>query len=430
MTETGAPRLRRILGLTQVTASSVGIIIGAGIYVLLGPATAEAGGLVWLSFILAAVLCGLTGLSYAELSSMFPRAGAEYEYTRQVFPVGVAFVVGWVMTCGLIIAAAAIALGFARYLRTFVDVDVRLGAWILLALAVLVALGGIGRSAGIVLLLGAVQVGGLVFVIVIGMGHLGEADLLQGNGFSGVIGATALVFFAFIGFDEVISLAEETRDPTRTMPRALLTALGISTLLYAAVSIAAVNVLSVGELGRSTRPLADVVSHVLGGGGVKTMAAIALITTANTTLLAVTAASRLAYGIANRGSLPPQVAAVSRRGVPWVAVLVIGVAAAGFAAFRDLKLIAGATDFAVYVVFLVVNAVVITLRVRQPDTPRPFRVPIAVGRVPVIPVLAFLVTLAMIPQLERGAIWIGLALLTTGAIAYFVVGRRTNERVS
>ena len=208
--ETNGRELHRVLGPKQVTASGVGIIIGAGIYVLLGPATAKAGGMVWLSFIIAAILCGLTGLSYAELASMFPRAGAEYEYTRQAFPASVAFVVGWAMTSGLVIAAAAIALGFARYLQAFVDIDTRVGAWMLLALVTVVALGGIRRSSWVVLILSAVQVGGLLFVTVIGMGHLGETDLLHGRGASGVVGAAALVFFAFIGFDEVIR-SEERR---------------------------------------------------------------------------------------------------------------------------------------------------------------------------------------------------------------------------
>ena len=417
------PRLRRVLGLTQVTASGVGIIIGAGIYVLLGPATAQAGGLVWLSFIVAALLCGLTALSYAELASMFPTAGAEYEYTRQVFPAGVAFVVGWSMITGLVIAAATIALGFGRYLQEFVDLDARIGAWALLAVVTVVALAGIRRSTWVVVILSAVQIGGLLFVTVIGLGHVGEVDLLSGKGTSGVVGAAALVFFAFIGFDEVITLAEETQDPSRTIPRALFLALAISTFLYATVSIAAVSALAPAALGRSTRPLADVMTHVVGGPAVQTMAVIALLTTANTTLLAVTASSRLTFGMADRKSLPDTLARVDARGVPRAAVLLAACGAAVFVAFGNLTLVAGATDFAVYAVFLAVNAAVIALRLRQPDTDRPFRVPLAIGRVPVIPIAALLVTVVMIPQLEEGALWIGLGLLVSGAVAYLVLNR-------
>src|SRR5262245_55401171 len=113
--------LRRALGLLEVTASGVGIIIGAGIYVLLGAATAQAGSMVWLAFVLAGLLSAMTALSYAELASMFPSAAAEYEYTRRAFPEWIAFVVGWAMAAGLVVAAATVSLGFARYLGHFID---------------------------------------------------------------------------------------------------------------------------------------------------------------------------------------------------------------------------------------------------------------------------------------------------------------------
>ena len=247
-----------------------------------------------------------------------------------------------------------------------------------------------------------------------GFGHLGRADILSGNGVGGVVGAAALVFFAFIGFDEVITLAEETRNPTRTVPRALLLALGISAALYALVAIAAVNVLSPELLGRSARPLADVMSHVAGSGGVQAMAVVALLTTTNTTLLAVTAASRLTFGMAERGSVPRALGAVNRRRAPWIAVLVVTAVAAVFVAVGDLTVIAGATDMAVYIVFLAVNVVVVVLRIRRPAAERPFRVAGSIGRVPVIPVLAIAATLAMIPQLDTASLVLGAVLVGIG----------------
>ena len=123
-----ATSLHRVLGLIEVTAGGLGIIIGAGIYVLLGAATAHAGSLVWLAFLVAAVLSALTGLSYAELSSMFPSAAGEYEYTRRAMPEWVAFVVGWTMIMGLVVAAATVSIGFARYVGYFLNNDARVAA--------------------------------------------------------------------------------------------------------------------------------------------------------------------------------------------------------------------------------------------------------------------------------------------------------------
>jgi APA family basic amino acid/polyamine antiporter len=410
--------LRRVLGLAEVTAGGVGIIIGAGIYVLLGAATAQAGAAVWLAFLIAAALSALTGLSYAELSSMFPSAAGEYEYTRHAMPEWVAAVVGWTMIMGLLVAAATVSIGFGRYVGYFVELDGRLAALGLLAMVALVATLGIKHSARVTLGLSAVQVGGLILVVAIGAPHVGEVDLFAATGTSGVLGAAALVFFAFIGFDEVITLAEETRDPTRTVPRALLLALGVSTLLYIAVAVAAVSVLGAAALGASPRPLADVMAHVLGDRGATVVAAIAVLTTTNTTLLALTAASRVLYGMAKAGAMPRPLAGVHpRRGTPVPAIVAGAGVAASFAVLGDFTVIAAVTDFAVYVVFLAVNVTVIVLRRTRPDLPRPFAVPGAVGGVPVIPVLGLGSVALMLTQLEPLAITLGAALCAAGVVA-------------
>ncbi|HVT76662.1 MAG TPA: APC family permease [Acidimicrobiales bacterium] len=414
---TEVPQLRRVLGPLEVTASGVGIIIGAGIYVLLGTATARAGGGVWMSFGLAAVLCALTGLSYAELGSMFPRAGAEYEYTRHVFPESVAFLVGWTMAAGLVVAAAAIAIGFAHYVQYFVDIPVQAAALPLLGVELLVALGGIARSARLTVVLSTLQAAALVAIVAIGAPHVRPAHLVSGATPGGVVAGAALVFFAFIGFDEVTTLAEETVNPTRVIPRALLSALAISAALYMAVAIAAVSVIGPNALGTSSRPLADVVAHVLGGRAETAVAVIALLTTVNTSLLALTAGSRVLYGMASHGALPPFVARVSSRtGAPVGAIALIGVFAIAFAAIGDLTLIASVTDFAVYVVFVAVNATVVLLRRNAPDTPRPFRVAGTIGWVPVIPIVATAAVFVMVPQLSLDSLLLGVGLIAAGAV--------------
>ena len=417
--------LRRVLGLVEITAGGVGIIIGAGIYVLLGAATAHAGPLVWVAFLIAAVLSALTGLSYAELSSMFPSAAGEYEYTRQAWPDWVAFVVGWTMIMGLLVAAATVSLGFGRYAGHFLEVDPRTAALGLLVAVSVVATLGIKHSARLTVALSAVQVGGLVLVVAIGVPHIGDVDLFASPGPAGVLGAAALVFFAFIGFDEVITLAEETRDPTRTVPRALLLALGLSTLLYVTVAIASVSVLGAPALAASSRPLADVMAHVLGARAATVVAAIALLTTTNTTLLALTAASRVIYGMAKAGALPSALARIDpTRGAPRRAVMAGLVVAAAFAALGDFTVIAAVTDFAVYVVFLSVNASVIMLRRTRPDLARPFAVRGVIGRVPLIPVLGLISVAVMLTQLEPLAIALGAALCVTGLTAGWLARSR------
>lgn len=414
--------LRRVLGLVEVTAGGVGIIIGAGIYVLLGAATAEAGPLVWVAFLGAAVLSALTGLSYAELSSMFPSAAGEYEYTRHAMPEWLAFVVGWTMILALVVAAATVSIGFARYVAYFVHLDGRVASLTLLVVVSIVAMMGIKQSAWLTVGLSAVQVGGLVFVAAIGLPHVGDVDLLSGPGVRGVLAGAALVFFAFIGFDEVITLAEETRDPTRTVPRALLLALGLSTVLYVAVAIAGVSVLGARALAASPRPLADVMAHVLGDRGATVVAAIAVVTTTNTTLLAVTAASRVIYGMATSGALPRAFAVVHQiRRTPIRAILVVTGIATVFAAFGDFAIIAAVTDFAVYIVFSAVNGTVIILRRTHPEIPRPFAVGGTIGGVPVLPVLGLGSVALMLTQLEPLAITVGTVACGAGLAAGWLV---------
>jgi len=414
--------LRRVLGLVEVTAGGVGIIIGAGIYVLLGAATAEAGPLVWVAFLGAAVLSALTGLSYAELSSMFPSAAGEYEYTRHAMPEWLAFVVGWTMILALVVAAATVSIGFARYVAYFVHLDGRVASLTLLVVVSIVAMMGIKHSARLTVGLSAVQVGGLVFVAAIGLPHVGDVDLLSGPGVRGVLAGAALVFFAFIGFDEVITLAEETRDPTRTVPRALLLALGLSTVLYVAVAIAGVSVLGARALAASPRPLADVMAHVLEDRGATVVAAIAVVTTTNTTLLAVTAASRVIYGMAKSGALPRAFAVVHQiRRTPIRAILVVTGIATVFAAFGDFAIIAAVTDFAVYIVFSAVNGTVIILRRTHPEIPRPFAVGGTIGGVPVLPVLGLGSVTLMLTQLEPLAITVGTVACGAGLAAGWLV---------
>ena len=423
MTASEPARLDRALGLVQLTASGVGLIIGAGIYVLLSAATDEAGAGVWAGFAVAGLLSALTGLSYAELSSLYPKAGAEYDYVRHVAPPWTAFVVGWMMVAGLVIAAAAVALGFAAYLQRFVDVPLRVGAWGLLVVVAAIALAGIERSASVTVTLAAVQVGGLVLVIAVGLPHLGDHSLVDGMSVGGTLGAAALVFFAFIGFDEVITLAEETRDPRRTVPRALLLGLGISTLLYVLVAIAAVSVLGADALAGSEQPLADVLSAAVGGVGDEAVAVIALLATTNTTLLVLTASSRILYGMADVAALPRGLGTLSRRRVPVRAVLIVTVVAAGFVAVGDIGLVASVTDVAVYLVFVAVNGTVIALRFWQPKRYRAFRSPLAIGRLPLLPVAGLATTFLLLPSLRPAALGLGAAVAAVGLVVHLGLRR-------
>lgn len=420
MSESSHPdRFTRSLGLVHITASGVAVIIGAGIFVLLSAATERAGSLVWLSFVLAAILSALTAFSYMELSSMFPRASSEHEFTRQVFPRWIAGTVGWVMAVALVVATATVALGFSRYVQEFIDVDRRLAAVVLIVVMAVVSYMGMEKAAWVVMVLGAIEIGSLVVVGMSGLGRIGDVDLTVGS-FGGVLSGAALVFFAFIGFDEVITLAEETKDPTRTIPLALLLALAISTLLYVLVAVSAVSVLGVDGLISSQRPLAEVMNVVWGGSTGRWMSAAALVSTGSTVLLVVTAASRMLYGVAVAGDFPGRLGVVRHRRVPLNALAVSAAVAIGLVLFDDLSMLASATDTLVYVTFVFVNVVTIVLRKTQPEVPRPFRIRGTIGWLPILPVLGLVVVLVVSGQLERDASLLAGALIVAGAVVHWL----------
>lgn len=411
--------LRRSLGFWQVTVSGIGIVIGAGIYVLIGPATQEAGAAVWMSFAFAALLAALTGLSYAELAAMFPSAGAEYAFARHAFNEFAGFITGWLMVVANIIAAAAVSIGFAHYVQHFADIPVRVAALGLLAALTMVIAGGIHRSIWLTVGLVVLQIGGLILVIAAGVPHFGERSLTEDASIGGIWGAAALIFFAFIGFDEIVTLSEETRNAARTIPRALLLALGISTVLYVLVAVSAVSVVGAEAVAASDTPLTLVIGHNWGGRAGDIVAVIALASTTNTTLLVMTAGSRLLFGMSKGGSLPSVLSHLNLGGrAPWVSAVLVGGVAGGMVFAGDITLVASATDWAVYAIFIVVNGALIALRFRLPDAPRNFRTPLTVGRLPLLPLAGAAVAALMAVQLEATAWAIGLGAVAAGAGAW------------
>jgi len=417
-------QFKRVLGLPQVTASGVAIIIGAGIYVLLGPAAQAAGAQVWMSFVLSSSLCALTAFSYMELSSMFPKAGSESEFARQAFPRWIGATVGWSMAIALLVASATVALGFSRYLREFVNVDSRVSAIAIIMVMSVISMLGMQRAGWVILGLGLIKVGGLVWVCIVGLPYLGSVDLVSNVAIGGVFNGAALVFFAFIGFDEVITLAEETRSPRKTVPRALLLSLVISTVLYVGVSIIATSVLGVEALSNSTKPLADILLITNGKTASSAMAVVALISTASTVLLALTSASRMLYGTASSGDLPRRFAAVYKRRVPLFSLVVSAGVASLLVLLEDISLLAEATDVIIYAMFIIVNLVVLILRRTKPDLHRPFAVKGHVRGVPVLPILGLLATLSMAIHIDMRAAMLAGLIMVSGTAVHLVSIRR------
>lgn len=417
--------LKRSLGLWEVTLSGVGIILGAGIYALIGEAAGLAGNAVWISFALSAIVALLTGLSYAELSSMFPKASAEYEYTAQAFGRRLAFVIGWLIILSGAIGAATVALGFAGYFSTLTGSPRLASALVLVVILSGIIFMGIKQSAWVAIIFTLIEALGLVIIIVLGIPSLGSIDYLEMPfGVRGVFQAAALIFFAFIGFEEIVKLSEEAKDPEKTVPKALILAITASIILYVLVSLSAVSVLGWQDLSRSDAPFADIANAAFGKSAFFVLSVMALFATTNTVLLMLLAASRIIYGMAVLSSLPEilsKVHPVTR--TPWAAILASMVLCIGFVFLEDIAFVANVNNFTVFVTFIVINAALILLRYRKPKIQRPFKVPLAVGWLPVLPLLGAILNAFMLTQLSLEAIAIGTGLTVLGILVAFALNR-------
>lgn len=419
-------KLHRALGLWETTLSGIGIIFGAGIYVLIGKAAGIAGTSVWLSFLLAALVAGLTGLSYAELASMYPKASAEYEYSKKAFGKRTGFLVGWLALVAGIVSAATVAIGFGGYLNALTGFPVE---WLSVAVIVVcsfIVFLGIRQSAWIAILFTLIEAAGLVFIIFVGLPLIGKIDLLDFSGFnlSSVFEASALIFFAFIGFEEIVRMSEETRNPKKTIPTALVIAIIVSTVFYVLVAVSSIAVLGVEKLSASKAPLAEVAFSVLGENAFFALAVIALFSTFNTVLLILLASSRLAYGIGADKELPEIVSKIhSKTKTPWIAIIIIMLVASVLAFAGDISLVANATDFVLFAVFIAINAGVIMLRYREPKLKRAFRVPGEINGFAVLPALGILANIVLAVHISFEIILVMLGMIALG-LGYFEVAKK------
>jgi len=393
--------LRRELGLTETVVYGVGLILGAGIYAILGEATGVTGGSVVVSFLLAAAIAALTGLSYAELASVYPKAEGDYVYVREAFDREF---LSDVTALGRLsvgaISSAAVALAFSGYLSAFVDVPAVPVALALVFLTAAVNFWGIDLSTRLNLVFTAVEIAGLLVIVWVGSGSWGEADVLQASGGAfGVVHAAFLVFFAYLGFGSVVNLAEETEDATVTIPRAIVFSIGITTVLYVLVGLSAVALVDPQTLGASSSPLAAVARAGWGPAGETLLAAIALFSTTNTVLILQISTSRLLYGVSKSEYrvFPTTLSRVhGSRGTPHYAVGVVAAGTVPFVFLGDIGLVAGLANLVLLVVFALVNGALLRLRYARPDADRGFRAPLNVGRLSLTAVGGLLSSLGLV----------------------------------
>lgn len=414
--------LNRTLGLPMLIFYGTGMILGAGIYSIIGIAAGIAGESLWQGFLLAGIAALLTALSYAELATMYPTAGAEYTYMRNAFSNQrwLAATIGIVVIFAGCASAATVALAFTSYLQHFISLPRFAVAGAILILFTGINIIGIRQSSWTNALFTVIEVLGLLIFIWLGWSQpeFGSALLVAPT--LATVSSAALIIFSFLGFENIVSLAEETKDPEKNIPRAILLSLFISTVLYILVSLAAVALMPPEQLAQTESALLDAslkssrsLAGVLGG--------IALFSTANTVLIALVTSSRIIYGISKDNSLPQVLSkTLEKQKTPWIAAIFAMFTAVVLLPFGKVETVASIASFATMIVFIAINVALVHLRRKKPKKNRPFRIPFAINGVPILPILGIIVCFVFLFQFDQLVYLTGLLAFAGSAGIYFL----------
>ena len=395
-------RLRRRLPLTLLVLYGLGVTVGAGIYVLIGLTASHAGMFTPIAFLVSALVVSLTGFTYAELSTRYPVSAGEAEYVRSAFQARwPALVIGLMVVIVGLVSSATISIGASAYLTQFIPLPDHIMILMIIVLLAIISVWGILESVAVAGVFTVIEIVGLLFVIVYGLSH--TPDLLASAGrlvppmegavWGGIASGALVAFFAYVGFEDLANVAEEAREPRRTMPRAIILTLVISTLIYLAVAAIVVMAVPMAALQASTAPLSLVFAPdaVVARGGLNIIAGVA---TLNGVLIQMIMASRVLYGLAAKGDLPKVLARVHPgTRTPVVATLIVSCMILILALIVPVDRLASFTSEAILLVFAIVNVALVRLKFVQPaDRVSVYRVPFWVPCAGAVTCLALLST--------------------------------------
>lgn len=440
-----ARSLDRSLGLVSLVGLGIGVMIGAGIFVITGQVAAyHTGPAIVLSLLLAALSCGCVALCYAEFAALIPLSGSAYTYAYATLGEIFAWIIGWDLVLEYLFSAATVAVGWSGYLVSLLaDLGLSLPSDLcrpplnlpalgLVGLVTLLLILGTRRSTQVNLVMVTIKLAAILLFIGFGLLSIHQQNWLPfippntGEfgvfGWSGVLRGAGMVFFAYIGFDALANVTEETQNPQRTIPLAILISLLIATLLYGAVSLVMVGIVPYAKLGVPD-PIAIAINAMGPGqrwfGPLIKLAAIAGL--GSVVLVNLMAQARLLYSMAGDGLLPSTFAQVHPRWqTPHLATLISGMLAMVLAVSLPIKVLGNLVSIGTLFAFTMVAIAVLVLRHRQPDLPRPFRVPFG----PWLPLLGVGTSILQMLSFSWGNWFRLIGWLLLGLLIYLLYGRR------
>ena len=414
--------MKRSISLLDATALALGAIVGAGIFVVVGAAAGLAGPGVVLSIVVAGIVASFTAFSYVILSTNFPIEGGPYAYVEKVISPFAGFMTGWLWLFENVVAGATVSLGLAGYVDTFAPslpiIPIAVAAILVVTLVTVV---GVKQATVFNTLLVLLKLSVLGLFVTLGLFHLRLSLFhpLMPTGITGVLRGSALIFFAYIGFGRATTAAEETIDPTRTIPRSVVVSLALSGVIYLLVGFVAVGLIPYQQLAATNSPIADAAANGIKLVWLKSVVSFAAVAATTSVLLTtMIGVSRVAFAMGRDGSLPSVLSKVHAKfGTPYVAVLSAGAIMAVLPLLGGLRQVASVTNFGSLAVYAMVNIAAVVLIVRQRGSAVK-RIAGLVGACSCLGLMAFL---------DAAAWLIGCAWLILGIVWY--LSQRKNRKV-
>lgn len=368
--------LKRSLSLTLVTFYGIGTILGAGIYVLVGKVAGLAGMFTPFAFLLASLLAALSAFSYAELSARFPKSAGEAVYVQEGLGWRkLSILVGVTIVFAGIISTATLVRGFVGYFEVFIDAPPIVVMISLTLLMGLVVAWGISQSVIIASLMTLLEIAGLVLIIWVARESFAFLPArwtemlppLEWPAWGAIVAGSFIAFYAFIGFEDIVNVAEEVRNPQRNLPRAIVIALVVTSTFYFIVAVVSILTMAPAELARTDAPLAELYQHVTGDRP-WVITIISLVSVLNGALIQIIMASRVLYGMSRQGWLPPRLGQVNARThTPLLATGIVTGLVLLFALWLPLLSLAKLTSFIILIVFALINLSLWQIKIRAPQ---------------------------------------------------------------
>lgn len=392
-------KLSREVSLILLILYGLGNILGAGIYVLIGKIAGISGYYSLISFLLACVVALFTALSYMELASRYPVSAGVAVYVQEGIGLRtLSIAVGVLIAAAGLVSSAALVNGFVGYLRELIDINAELSITLLIFILVAVSIKGIKASVILASVLTIIEVFGLLLIIYYGFDgiinvKINITDFVPKFDFSDIsiiLMGTFLAFYAFLGFEDMVNIAEEVKEPSKTYPIAIISALAISTILYILVLLVAFDTLSLDELKNSHAPFADIYKKLTNNDPIL-ISIIGMFAVVNGALIQIIMASRIVYGMAEKSLLPSYFCEVDKSTkTPVRSTVFVGLIATAFALNFDIVSLASFTSMLILIVFTLVNFSLIRIKLRNPHPKGIIKVPL------LVPIFAIALNLILI----------------------------------